>query len=433
MAEIKPIRGWRYNNALQAQIEHLTSPLFDVVSEKQREALYKNEFNSIHLSVPKEPNASENAAETLERWKQSGIVKQDMLPGIYVYYQYFNLPGSTKELVRKGFVCFTRAYDWEEKVILRHENTIPKSVNDRIEILEKTQLNVSATHGLYSDADFELEQYMDESMQSPLSEIEDYQGVREVMSVIHDAKVIKKFIDKIAPQKIILADGHHRYEGSMLYRKKMMEQNPDHTGKEAYNYHMMYLTNANSDDLRILPTHRLIHGLESFSEEAIMEALQEDFIIKPVENSSDINEIILGKQWAFGLIFRENTYKIRLKPEKIDTMKWSFPDVVKNLDLTVLHYFFIEKILGIKGKEQRSSEHISFERNFSNCLTKVMKGDAQCALITKEISMEQVNQVCRSGYTMPQKSTYFYPKTICGFLFSSIKEDEFSLPPYFRL
>ncbi len=433
MAEIKPIKGWRYNSDLQAEIESLTSPLFDVVSEKHREALYKEELNSIHLSVPKGPDASNKAAIKLEEWKKAGIIKQDAIPGIYVYYQYFTLPGSTREFVRKGFISFIKAYHWDENVILRHENTIPKSVNDRIEILEKTKLNVSATHGLYSDKDFQLEQYMDESMQSPLSELEDYQGVREVISVIHDAKIIREFIDKIAAQKIILADGHHRYEGSMLYRQKMMKENPHHTGEEAYNYHMMYLTNGSSDDLRILPTHRLIQGLEHLTEESILEKLQEDFLIKTVENATDINEIILGKQWAFGLIFKGNTYKIRLKPEKIGTMTWPFPDVVKQLDLTVLHYFFIEKILGIKGKEQRSSEHITFERNFVNCLTKVMQDEAQFALITKEISMEQVNQVCKSGYTMPQKSTYFYPKTICGFLFSSIEENEFILPPYFRL
>ncbi len=433
MAEIRPIKGWRYNNALQADIESLTSPLFDVVSEHHREALYKNEFNSIHLSVPKGPKASENAAVKLEEWKKAGILKQDPIPGIYVYYQYFTLPGSTKEFVRKGFISFVKAYHWDENEILRHENTIPKSVNDRIEILEKTKLNVSATHGLYTDEDFELEPYMDESIQSPLSELEDYQGVREVISVIHDAKIIKKFIDKVGPQKIILADGHHRYEGSMLYRQKMIKENPNHTGEEAYNYHMMYLTNGASDDLRILPTHRLIQGMNHLSEDEILKKLENDFIIKTVENATDINEIILGKQWAFGLIFKEKTYKIRLKPEKIDSMTWPFPDVVKHLDLTVLHYFFIQKILGIKGKEQRSSEHITFERNFVNCLTKVMQGEAQFALITKEINMEQVNQVCKSGFTMPQKSTYFYPKTICGFLFSSIEENEFILPPYFRL
>jgi len=433
MAEIRPIRGWRYNDALQENIEALTSPLFDVVSEKQREALYKNELNSIHLSVPQGPNASEAARARLKDWKQKGIIKQDALPGIYVYYQYFTLPGSSKEHIRKGFIAFIRAYDWQDGELLRHENTIPKSVNDRIDILEKTQMNVSATHGLYTDHDFELEQYMDESMQMPLSETEDYQGVREVLSVIHDAKIIKKFIAKIEAQKIILADGHHRYEGSMLYKQQCIAQNVNHTGEEAYNFHMMYFTNSASDDLRILPTHRLIKGLQEPDREALLTALSEDFNIKTVDNASDINEIILGKQWAFGLLFKDETYKIRLKPEKIDSLKWPFPDVVKQLDLTVLHYFFIEKALGITGKEQRNSDHIIFERNFYSCLTEVQNGAANMALITKEISMEQVREVCFSGYTMPQKSTYFYPKTICGFLFSSIKEDEFTLPAYFRL
>ena len=433
MAEIRPIQGWRYNPSLQNQIEDLTSPLFDVVSEKHREALYKKEYNSIHLSVPKGPEASEGAKKKLADWKAKGIIEQDPLPGIYVYYQYFTLPGSAKEYVRKGFICFIRAYDWEEKMILRHENTIPKSVNDRIDILEKTQMNVSATHGLYTDHDFELEEYMDDAIQMPLSELEDYQGVREVISVIHDAAIIKKFMRKVAGQKIILADGHHRYEGSMLYKQKCIAENPNHTGEEGYNFHMMYMTNSASDDLRILPTHRVIQGFDSIDEEELLAKLEEDFIIKAVENASDIHEIILGKQWAFGLIFKDATYKIRLKPEKIHTIQWPFPEVVKQLDLTVLHYFFIEKILGIKGEKQRSSEHISFERNFYNCLTKVQAGEANLALITKEISMEQVREVCFSGYTMPQKSTYFYPKTICGFLFSSIAEDEFSLPPHFRI
>jgi len=434
MAEIKPIKAWRYNAELQHEIENLTSPLFDVVSPKQREALYRNPYNSIHLSVPKGGEESADmAADRLAKWKREGIIKQDSLPGIYVYYQYFTLPGSSREHIRKGFIAFIKAYDWDENVMLRHENTIPQSVNDRIELLDKTQLNVSATHGLYSDPDFELEPFMDESMEAPLGELEDYQGVREVVSVIHDAKIIKKFIAKIAPQQIILADGHHRYEGSLLYRKKMMELNPNHTGKESYNFHMMYFTNSNSDDLRILPTHRLIKDIPNFSEENILKLLEEDFIIKALENPEDVHEIILGKKWAFGLLFKENTYKIRLKQEKIAELHWNFPDEVKHLDLTVLHYFIIEKILGIKGNEQRSSESIQFERNFTACIRKLFKEEVQCALITKEISMEQVKKVCATGYTMPQKSTYFYPKTICGFLFGSIQEDEFELPNYFRV
>lgn len=429
MAEIKPLRAWRYNSELTSKIDELTSPLFDVVSPKQREKLYQNPYNSIHLSVPRGENATDGAATLLQKWKEEGIIEQDPIYGIYVYYQYFTLPGSHKEYCRKGFICNIRAYDWDEKVILRHENTIPKAVNDRIDLLKKTQLNVSPTHGLYTDKNFELEKYMDDSMKHPLFETEDYQGVRDVLSVIHDAEVIKKFLKVIEDKKIILADGHHRYEGSLMYRKQMM-QRAEHKGDEGYNYHLMFLTNTEADDLRILPTHRVIKNISGFDEKSLMEKFSEDFIIKPVEDAYNINEIILGKQWAFGLLFKDSAYKVRLKPEKISSLKWNFPDEVKHLDLTVLHYFIIEKILGIPGKDQRSSENIEFDRSFSDCLAKVIRDEAQMAIITNDITMKEVKSVCYSGYLMPQKSTYFYPKVICGFLFSSIKDDEFQSPPH---
>ncbi len=425
MAEIKPIRAWRYNQDLTKDIEAISSPLFDVVSEKQRAKLYQNPYNSIHLSVPKGPAPAERAATLLANWKESGILQQDKLPGIYVYYQYFTLPGSSKEFCRKGFVCHVRIYDWNENVILRHENTIPKAVNDRVDLLEKTELHVSATHGLYTDPQWQLEQYMDEAIQFPLYETEDYQGVRDVLAVIHDAPIIRHFINLIQEKTIILADGHHRYEGSLVYQKKIKSLNPDHTGNEGYNFHLMYFTNTESDNLRILPTHRVLNGLPDFNEETILRKLQHDFIIKPIEDANTLNEIIAGKPWAFGLMFKENAYKVRLKPEAFSTMTWNFPHVVKVLDLTVMHYFIIEKVLGIPGKDQRKSESISFDRSYSDCLKKVITKEAQLAIITNEISIEDVKNVCKSGALMPQKSTYFYPKVICGFLFSSIKESDF--------
>lgn len=430
MAEIKPIKAWRYNAELAKNIDTLTSPLFDVVSEKQRKVLYQNPYNSIHLSVPLGPNPAEEAGQRLQTWKNTGIINQDKLHGIYVYYQYFKLAGASKEFCRKGFIAHIKSYDWNENVVLRHENTMPKAVNDRIDLLEKMELHASPTHGLYTDPSRSLEKYMDEAIANPIYETEDYQGVRDVLAVIHDYSVIQQFVELLKDKKIILADGHHRYEGSIAYRKHHRSQNPHHTDKEGYNYHLMYFTNTESDDLRILPTHRLIKNLPGFSEKEIMEKLANDFIIKPVEDADTINEIILGKKWAFGILFKDNAVKVRLKPESIQKMTWSFPEVVKSLDLTVLHYFIIEKILGIPGKEQRRSDNIEFDRSFSDCLTKVLKGNAQMAIITQEISIEDVKAVCASGYTMPQKSTYFYPKVICGYLFSSIKENEFQAPPY---
>lgn len=430
MPEIKPLRAWRYNRNLSTAIDDLTSPLFDVVSEKQRKALYQNAYNSIHLSVPQGPDAANHAQALLDQWKATGVLEQDKLPAIYVYYQYFTLYGSAKELCRKGFVCNIRVHAWEDDVILRHENTIPKSVNDRIELLKKTELNVSPTHGLYTDDSFELEKYMDEAIQSPIYEAEDYQGVRDVLAVIHDAGIIEKFIRVLSDKQVILADGHHRYEGSLIHMEQQRKANPNHTGKEGYNFHLMYLTNTEAGDLRILPTHRLIKDLPDFDEEQIMKKLEQDFIIKPVEDADTLNEIIAGKPWAFGLMFNDNAYKLRLKPEALATMTWNFPDVVKKLDLTVMHYFIIEKALGIPGKDQRKSENIFFDRSFSDCLKRVLQREAQLAIITNEVSIDDVKNVCHSGATMPQKSTYFYPKVICGFLFASIKEDEFYTPAY---
>ena len=429
MAEIRPFRAWRYNEKLSANIEALTSPLFDVVSDRQRKALYQNPLNSIHLSVPEK--GADVASHVLEKWKVDEVIKQDALPGIYVYYQYFKLAGSPKMHCRKGFICFIRVYDWEENVILRHENTIPKSVNDRIELLEKTELNVSPTHGLYTDKDYQLEKYMDEAITNPLLETEDYQGVRDVLAVIHDANVIQKFIDIIKDRKIILADGHHRYEGSMIY-KKQKSLSPSHTGQEGYNFHMMYLTNTEAGDLRILPTHRLIKGIENLNEHTFIKRLDEFFTVKTVEDADTLNEVIQGSPWTFGVLFNDGAYKIKLRPEAFIRMTWPFPDEIKALDLTVLHYFVIERVLGIPGKDQRRSERISFDRSFSDCLAKVIRGEAQLALITQEVSIEDIVRVCNSGYTMPQKSTYFYPKVVCGFVFGSISQNEFQTPSYSR-
>lgn len=428
MAEIRPFAGWRYNHGLLEQIDQLTSPLFDVVSLKQRQGLYQRPYNSIHLSVPQGNDPAAEASTLLSQWKSDGVIVQDALPAIYVYYQHFSLPGTDKQYCRKGFISNIRVYDWPEKMILRHESTMPHSVNDRLDLLDRTQLNVSPTHGLYTDPSMEIESYLDQSMLTPLYESEDYQGVRDVFSIIQDTRVIRRIQEIIGERQVILADGHHRYGGSLQYMKDRKNANPNHTGFESYNYHMMFLTNTESDDLRILPTHRVISGLSDFSEEWLLNALQDDFIIKTVDNAPDVNEIILGKQWAFGLLVGDNAYKIRLKPERIDDINWNFPKEIKALDLTVMHYFIFEKILGIPGPEQVRAKNLRFERNFTECLREVIKGEAQFAVITKDISIQTVKDVCYSGFTMPQKSTYFYPKVISGFVFSSIDENEFQTP-----
>ncbi|UOQ51764.1 DUF1015 domain-containing protein [Hymenobacter cellulosivorans] len=427
MAEIQPVRGWRYTAELSAHIDDYVSPLFDVVSQKQREALYRNELNSIHLSVPRGEDPAGAALARLLEWQQTGVLRQDELPGIYVYYQYFRLPGSSREYCRKGFMCHIRAYDWSENVVLRHENTLPAAVNDRAELLARTQFQSSATHGLYRDDDFELERYLDEAMQDPLYQTEeDYQGARDVLAVIQDARVIRRFQQVLSRREVILADGHHRYEGSLAYRQARMLAEPNSTGQEPWNFHLMYLTNAAADDLRILPTHRLLLELPGgISDAEFLAQLEPYFSLLSMDDAYDLPERIAGKQWAFGLYLNGLAYKLRLRPEVHEQLDWDTTPEVKNLDLTVLHFFVLEKALGIVGPDaQRAWSGVAYVRTFSECLARVDRQEARAALIVNEVTMEEVERVCHSGAVMPPKSTFFYPKTIGGFLFTSIRDDE---------
>ncbi|SDD52340.1 Uncharacterized conserved protein, DUF1015 family [Algoriphagus faecimaris] len=423
MAEILPLKAWRYADNYKENIEALTAPLFDVVSSQQREELYKNSLNAIHLSVPKGPDPIENAKNTLIEWKGKGIIKQDLIPGIYVYYQYFRLPGEEKERCRKGFIAQIKAYNWEEGEILRHENTIVSAVTDRVDLLAATKIQASPTHGLYEDEDFQLEQYMDASMASPIYEVEDYQGVREVLSVIHDAKVIRKFLMVIARKQIILADGHHRIEGAIAYRKRMRGQFEDKRWK-AHEYHLMYLTNAASDDLKILPTHRLFYGLQ-LSQAQLFEKLRQWFEIKPFSDPEELGTYTFRRVRKFGLLIGEEGYLIELKQELYDSINRDMPEALRKLDLVLLHEVLFHQILEIPIKEQRSKENLVYERNFSKCLREVQSGKASFAIITRELEMSQVLDVCKSGLLMPQKSTYFYPKALSGLVFASIDQEEF--------
>ncbi len=429
--EIRPLRGWRYAPELTADIDTYASPLFDVVSTRQREALYRNPLNSIHLTVPLGDDPAGAALTRLREWQATGVLRQDALPGIYAYYQYFRLPGSAREYCRKGFMCHIKAADWTEDKVLRHENTLPASVSDRAALLARTEFQTSATHGLYRDDDFSLEPYLDEAMRTPLYETEeDYQGARDVLAVIQDAGVIQKFQAMLAARQVILADGHHRYEGSLAYRHARtaaaQAAGVPVTGREPWHFHLMYLTNSAADDLRILPTHRLLLELPGgLSDADFLARLLPYFTVLPREEAAGLPELIAGKPWAFGLYLGGAAYKLRLRPEVHAELSWDTTPEVKNLDLTVLHYFVLERALGVAGPDaQRAWPGVTYVRSFSDCLQRVDRGEARAALIVNEVSMAEVEAVCHSGAVMPAKSTFFYPKTIAGFLFSSIADEE---------
>lgn len=423
MAELLPIKAWRYAHELEDQLEKLTAPLFDVVTSKQRELLYQNPLNSIHLSVPQGDQPHLEAKRLLDRWKAEGILVQDEVPSIYVYYQYFRLPGEQEERCRKGFIAQIKASDWAEGEILRHENTIESAVTDRIDLLRATEIQVSPTHGLYEDKNQKLEIFLDEAIATPLYELEDYQGVREVLARITDPSLIRLFLKTLAPKKVILADGHHRLEAAIGYRKEQSQEKISSSWK-ASDYHLMYLTNVCGNHLEILPTHRLYYG-EILDKEAFFNAIEEWFEIRTLGDSAELSNYSFQRKHSFGLLWEEVSYVIKFRQEKFIQVARSLPEVLRQLDLVLLHDVLFDQILSLSPEQQRKSDLLAFERNFSRCVQEVKGGKATFAIITREIELNQVMEVCRSGQVMPQKSTYFYPKALGGLLFGTVNQSEF--------
>ena len=423
MAELLPIKAWRYSKELGEQLEKLTAPLFDVVSSKQRELLYQNPLNSIHLSVPEGENGHLNAKNLLKKWKTTGILEQDDVPGIYVYYQYFRLPGEKEERCRKGFIAQIKATPWEENKILRHENTLVSAVHDRVDLLRATEIQASPTHGLYEDENQELAPWMDQAMEQPLYELEDYQGVREVLARITDSRIISKFLRVLSDKIVILADGHHRLEAALEYRKERETMQVLSPWK-ATDYHLMYLTNVVGNHLEILPTHRLYYG-ESLAKEVFFGALESWFEIRTIGEAAELATYTFQKKHTFGLIWEDAAYVIKFRKEKIDQVATALPEVLRQLDLVLLHDVLFDKLLGISPEQQRTTTVLTYERNFSRCVQEVHSKKAKFAIITREIDLNQVLEVCNSGYLMPQKSTYFYPKAVGGMLFATVNQEEF--------
>ncbi|AWW29259.1 DUF1015 domain-containing protein [Echinicola strongylocentroti] len=422
MAKIIPFSAWRYTQKLQPKMASLTVSLPDAPSASQLDLLYSNPLNSIHVSLPASQKTTLETSTLLEEWKAKKLLEQDPSPGIYINYHYFKLPGSTELHCRKGFIALIKAYDWEDNVILRHEDTHNEAVIDQTQLLEKLQLQAHPTHGLYEDNDDHLVPMMDTAIGQPISDFVDNHGVRHVLGLITAPQEINQFINHLAGQKIILADGHHRFQASIAYKNKCIKLNPVHTGNEGYNYHMMYFSYAHSRHLKLLPTHRLIKGT---SIPLPWKKIKSWFVLEKTIETNAVPHEPIQKPWTYCLVIKNKAYIISLRPEKFSNFDVDLPTNIKHLDISILHYFFVEQILDIPFDKQGFSDKLIYEKDLSTCLEMVKSGQVEMALLTKGISIDEVLKICHSGYILPQKSTYFFPKTPSGLLFGSIKKDEF--------
>ena len=422
MAEIRAFRGYCYNSAKIDQLADVIAPPYDVISpEKKKELQAHSPHNIVRLILPEGEDPYQNASAMLQEWIAQQILSQDPEPSIYCYHQTFRTPGG-EEKTRKGFLALIRLVDFDEGVVLPHEATLSAPKEDRLQLLRTTKTNFCPIFSLYSDPDLVVEKVLEPfTSMPPRAKATDPDGVTNTFWAVFDREAVEKVQSVMKPHWVLIADGHHRYEASLLYRNERSrnDRNPD----APFHFALMFFCNINQPGITVLPYNRAVINLPDFNSEEILKKASRYFEIEtfndPVQAQQKLKAAGVDTT-AFLTRFAGSNHLYLLSLKK-DVALGSFypeeaPESVQRLDVNVLHKIFLEEILSISEDDIRNQKYLKYYKSASDEQKDFDAGKLQIAFFLNPTKVEQVVEVSRAGRKMPQKSTFFYPKVLSGFV-----------------
>ncbi|HAL55459.1 MAG TPA: DUF1015 domain-containing protein [Bacteroidetes bacterium] len=426
MPNIIPFRGVLYDPT-KVNIDDVVAPPYDVISKAQQEKLYeRHPYNVVRLILGKEEDPYSSAAEYSNEWMRLGILARDVQPALYVLCQTFR-DVNGRNVSRKGFIALCQLEEFEKKIVLPHEKTLSKPREDRLRLFKATNSNFSQVFSLYSDSKNHIDRVVNGLSKSQPAVDVVFENVHNNLWRLHDPVAIRQIRDDMQPKQVLIADGHHRYETALTYRDLMRSQNPSHDGTEPYNYVMMFFTNVNDEGLVIYPTHRIVHSLEMFDAKACLEKLREHFIVREFkEREALLMALSASSVRSFGVLLagESSFFLMTLKPTSsaMELVKEDVAPEVKELDVTLLHSVVLRDILGISVEAQEQKRNIEYVRDAADAFSAVETKQAQLAFLMNPTKIEQVRAIATGGFTMPQKSTYFYPKLLSGLVLNMMTQ-----------
>lgn len=425
MAEIKPFGAMRFTEKA-GEIGQLVCPPYDIISEEERRAyLARNPHNIIRLELPREgEDPYREAGETLRRWLGEGILARDQSPGYYLYEEEFSVQGVRKRV--KGLVCLVRAEEWEKGVVLPHEETLSKAKADRFDLMKATAGNFSSIYSLYMDEKGEITPVIEEqSAGEPELEFTTGDGIVHRVWAVRDRLVVDGLTEAFRDKKLYIADGHHRYETAVHYRR-WREERDGRDGAAAWV--MMTLMDIRHPGLVVFPTHRLVRGLEESGAKSLLERCKDSFDIYPY-HGFDLDKLFQaiqadGKKAA--ALYAGGKFVILVLRDRsvIDKKLAYMSPAYRNLDVTILHTLILEELLGIDKENMKDQKNLAYTRDAAEAMAAVDAGEADCAFLIGATRVEEIAAVAAAGEKMPQKSTYFYPKLITGHLMNLLEDLE---------
>ncbi len=434
MPNIQPFAGYRYNLDKVDSLDNVVAPPYDVIDPELQDALYaKHPDNVIRLILNKmndtdteKNNRYTRSAETLKSWKEQGILVQDAKPAFYVYHQIYEVEG--KKYTRKGFMCRCEAIPFGQGMVFPHEQTLSGPKMDRLMLTTSCKMNFSQIFGLYPDSENMVQNILEKGIdgQAPL-EATDHLGVIHRMWLVTDPDAIDAVVKKMADKPVFIADGHHRYETACNYRNQVRQMGIL-TNNHPANYVLMVCIAMDDPGLIVQPTHRLFRNIPSYTQADLIEKLGNNFKITTLGK----NPLDAFKSW--GMISQLNNQGAMALYTKKDGV-WSLIQITdagrtkmaevardhhpewQELGVAILHRLVIDTLLGLQGHDKPRYVH-QVEEVVDGLKSPI--DNFPLAALVMPATVQQIQELSMLRERMPAKSTYFYPKLICGFVFNPL-------------
>lgn len=440
MARIYPFRALRYNPSLVRLQDVVTQP-YDKITPAMQQAYYqRSPYNLVRiiLGLPElfdgegPQDVYRRAARDFAAWRRDGVLAQESEPCVFAYSQTFSIPGSPPEsktlCERRGFIALGELYDYSANVVFRHEQTLSKPKSDRLNLLNATHAHFGQIFMLYSDPGLTAERLLFGSSAAPDIEVRDEYDVVHRVWRVSDPGTINLLSGALEDKKLIIADGHHRYETALQYAREHVpagaapqtERNawpaPQPHRPEAAA--MMTFINMDREGLVILPTHRVIHGLANFDAVRFVEGIKAYFVVEPLSIGDPEGLVARLKEYqdktAFVAVLSTGKYLLIARPEAMDAALKDVSPRQRSLDTVQLHTLILEKVLGISSQAISQQTNVRYLRDAAEAIEQVMRSDAQIAFLMNPATLDELREVAFAGEVMPQKSTDFFPKLLSG-------------------
>ena len=430
MAEIRPFRGVHYNREITGDISSVICPPYDIISPEMDEELHNRnaynfiriEYNRLQADDSDTNNRYTRSAAIFKQWLEQKVLITDNEPAIYVHDQFFTLDGD--EYKRRSLIVRVRLEDWDKNIVRPHENTFKGPKKDRISLLWALNANTSSVMSIYEDKDLRISSFLKRMDAGKLLiATEELDGERHNVWTITEPQALKEFCDYFTHKPLYVADGHHRYESALTYKKERSACDNNAYPDAAYNFVMMTLLDMDDPNLVIFPTHRLLNGLESevignLKEKLIAYFDIEDLSLDAPDVWQQVDRITSDEEsiklTVVGL--KQGMVSI-LTLKDLETAVAMMPversGVYKKMDVSIVDHVILEKILGMQSDDEK---RIAYTHNRAEAVSRALKGDCQLAIITNMVKGQTIKDIADARDRMPRKSTYFYPKLPSGLI-----------------